>query len=269
LNNNDIDEEKEPRQPERQSPAIDTSGICAILFWMITYHEPKVARDSEGNAPHRVSQNNQLIEDTLMEVTSKRKSICNVSKIVRISLLDSCLWKIHSLKNHLQLIFDRAFGNPQQQWSVDALKYQIRFLFEVLNSMREQDIIIMNRSVIAVNEPFIRVASLISRMKEEFVNYYSPLALTRWSNNENNRWSGHLRAVQNYDLLNIGESQLQMKFEANRLENEDQLQISVYIKMNESTIVELPVGRWQENEIETILEMFIRELSSFYHLLLE
>ncbi|CAF1338273.1 unnamed protein product [Adineta steineri] len=41
LNNDDIDEEKESKQPERQSPTIDTGFICAILFWMITYHEPK------------------------------------------------------------------------------------------------------------------------------------------------------------------------------------------------------------------------------------
>ncbi|CAF1348718.1 unnamed protein product [Adineta steineri] len=41
LNNDDIDEEKESKQPERQSPTIDTGFIRAILFRMITYHEPK------------------------------------------------------------------------------------------------------------------------------------------------------------------------------------------------------------------------------------
>ncbi|CAF1488187.1 unnamed protein product [Adineta steineri] len=251
LNNNDIDKEKEPRQSERQSPVIDTSCICAILFWMITFHEPKVARDATGKAPHRMSQSSQLIKDALKLATN------------------SCSWKIHSMENHLQLIFDRAFGNPQQQWSVDALKYQIRFLVEVLNSMKEQNITIKCRSIHELNEPFLRVASLISRMKEEFVSYSSRFVRVHWSSNENNQWSGHSRAVQNYDLLSIDNNQLEMKFEANRSEKEDQLQISAHIKINESTIVELPIGRWQENEIETIIEIFIRELSSFYHLLLE
>ena len=185
--------------------------------------------------------------------------------------LDNCLWKFHSLKNHLQLIFDRAFGNVQQQWSIDPLKYQIQFLAALVNSMKVQDINVTNTPVIAMEEPFIRIVSLISRMKREFADYSSSLVRTHWSNNEHNRWSGHFQSAQNYDLLNIGEDQLQVKIEINRLEvnDEHELQIVVFIKMNESVVVELPVGQWQENEIDTIIEMFIRELISFYHLLLE
>ncbi|UJR19922.1 hypothetical protein I4U23_023054 [Adineta vaga] len=249
LNNNDIDEEKELSQSERQSPGIDTSYICAILFSMMTYREPKVARNFEGKAPHQVPENNQLIQDTLVSETGR------------------CLWKIHALNNHLQLIFDRAFGNLQQQWSIGELKYQIRMLLEILNTMKEQDIIVQNSSMVVLNEPFLRLGLLISRMKEEFIVYYSRIGSINWSNNENNEWSGHSGIIQNYDLLNIGERQLQLKFKVNRLGNDDQIQISVYIKMNESTIVELPLGSWKEKDIETILEMFIRELSCFCHLI--
>ena len=71
LNSDDIDEEKESKELERQSFGIDTSSICAILFWMITYHEPKLARNSDGKAPHHMSENKQLIDDTLMVSISK------------------------------------------------------------------------------------------------------------------------------------------------------------------------------------------------------
>lgn len=199
----------------------------------------------------------------------------HILKITRILSVDKCLWKFHSLKNHLQLIFDRAFGTSQQQWSIDTLKYQIQFLAEILNSMKEQDFDgTPSTPVNTMDEPFIRIVSLISRMKREFVDYSSSsssssFVSTHWSNNENNRWSGHFQSVQNDDLLNIGEDQLHVKIEVNRLENEHELQVSVSVKMNESTMVELPIGDWQENEIDTIVEMFIRELISFHHLLLE
>ncbi|CAF1360555.1 unnamed protein product [Adineta steineri] len=245
LNNDDIDEEKESKQPERQSPTIDTGFICAILFWMITYHEPK--------APHCVLENSQLMEDTLNLATN------------------GCSWKIHCMKNHLQLIFDRAFDKKQQQqqrWSIDTLKYQIRFLLEVLNSMKEQDVTIENKSIIPSNESFIRLASWISLMKEEFIRYYSRFGLVHWSNNEKNQWSSYSTTVKNTDLLNIDKIQYPIKFEANQRENGDKIQIIVYIKINEATIVDLPIGNWHEKEIGTMHEIFLRELTIFCQLLL-
>ncbi|CAF1338291.1 unnamed protein product [Adineta steineri] len=155
------------------------------------------------------------------------------------------------MKNHLQLIFDRAFDKKQQRWSIDTLKYQIRFLLEVLNSMKEQDVTIENKSIIVSNESFIRLASWISRMKEEFIRYYSRFGLVHWSNNEKNQWSSYSTTVKNTDLLNINE-----------------IQIIVYIKINEATIVELPIGNWHEKEIGTMLEIFLRELTIFCQLLL-
>ncbi|CAF3815988.1 unnamed protein product [Adineta steineri] len=117
--------------------------------------------------------------------------------------------------------------------------------------MKEQDVTIENKSIIVSNESFIRLASWISRMKEEFIRYYSRFGLVHWSNNEKNQWSSYSTTVKNTDLLNINE-----------------IQIIVYIKINEATIVELPIGNWHEKEIGTMLEIFLRELTIFCQLLL-
>ncbi|CAF1278721.1 unnamed protein product [Adineta steineri] len=134
--------------------------------------------------------------------------------------------------------------------------------------MKEQDVTIENKSIIASNESFIRLASWISRMKEEFIRYYSRFGLVHWSNNEKNQWSSYSTTVKNTDLININEIQYPIKFEANQLENSDKIQIIVYIKINEAAIVELPISKWQEKEIETMLEIFLRELTIFCQLLL-
>jgi serine/threonine protein kinase len=77
LNYDDIHEEQQPQRSERQSPTIDTSYICATLFWMITCEEPEVARNLTGQPPHCVPSNKQLIEDTLKKATSERTALTN------------------------------------------------------------------------------------------------------------------------------------------------------------------------------------------------
>jgi serine/threonine protein kinase len=39
----------------QQSRTIDTTLICAILFWMITGREPKCSRNENGKAPHQLN----------------------------------------------------------------------------------------------------------------------------------------------------------------------------------------------------------------------
>jgi hypothetical protein len=121
--------------------------------------------------------------------------------------------------------------------------------------MKNQDYIFEHSSMLSSTyipstEPFICLASFIDRIKYHFVTCYSSFDSIYWSQNDNNRWSGNNQAVLNYDLLTIGSHQLQMKFEIIRIEKENKLKIRFQIKMNDTTIVELPVGVWQENEIE-------------------
>ena len=56
LNNNDIDDEHQQTLLERRSKNIDTSFICAILFWMITSYEPEVFRAQTGEALHQLPE---------------------------------------------------------------------------------------------------------------------------------------------------------------------------------------------------------------------
>jgi serine/threonine protein kinase len=71
--NQSIDtEQNETRQQLKQfqySPTIDTTGICAILFWMITGHEPKESQDIWGQPPHKLRDNLKIIEKKINEMT--------------------------------------------------------------------------------------------------------------------------------------------------------------------------------------------------------
>jgi serine/threonine protein kinase len=72
LNNNDIDDENQPIKSERQSKTIDASYICAILFWMITLHKPKVSRNIDGKAPHEVMEDSRSIDYELNKLAGKK-----------------------------------------------------------------------------------------------------------------------------------------------------------------------------------------------------
>jgi serine/threonine protein kinase len=72
LDNNDIDDENQPIKSERQSKTIDASYICAIRFWMITLHKPKVSRNIDRKAPHGVMGHSRSIEYELNRLTGKK-----------------------------------------------------------------------------------------------------------------------------------------------------------------------------------------------------
>jgi serine/threonine protein kinase len=57
----------------QQSSTIDTTAICAILFWLITSHEPRESQDLYGRAPHKLNENSKIIEKKINEVTGKIK----------------------------------------------------------------------------------------------------------------------------------------------------------------------------------------------------
>ncbi|CAF4936692.1 unnamed protein product [Rotaria sp. Silwood1] len=252
LNNNDIDEENQLIPSDRQSKNIDASFICAILFWMITLSEPKVSRDLDGKAPHQIPENNRVIEDALKEVA------------------DDSPEKLKALRQHLTLIFDRGFAQAKDQWSIEELEYQIRFIIELITMRKNQEQTFESSSSAMVSmSPFICLVSLIQKMKDEFVNYYSRFGTIYWSDGENSQWSGTNQTIKNYDRLTIEKQELPIKFEIVRMNKETQLQISVHIKMNETTIIKLPIGCWKENDFESIMNMFILELTTFYNLLLE
>jgi serine/threonine protein kinase len=67
------DDNNQQLKDSQYSPTIDTTGICAILFWLITGHEPKESQDIWGKAPHKLRDNPKIIEKKMTEVTGKIK----------------------------------------------------------------------------------------------------------------------------------------------------------------------------------------------------
>ncbi|CAF1322862.1 unnamed protein product, partial [Rotaria sp. Silwood1] len=258
LNNNDIDYEIQQVDSARQSALIDTTLICALLFWMITLKEPKTSRDLNGKAPHETDQSIKFIEHTLEKVANRNSG------------------KFHSLRRHLTLIFDRGFGKSQQQWPINQLEGQILLICELITSMKHQDDSSQMLPTIPIpsSEPlFIRLASFINRVKHSFVHCCTYFDSICWSSNENNRWSGNNQIIDNYDILIIGERRLPIKFQIIRYENIDMLKLNVEIKNDDMTIIELPCGYWKEDDIEnqyeTITNTFILEFINFYNTFIE
>lgn len=56
-----------------RKPEIDTIGICAILFWLITSHKPREARDIDGILPHKRKDYEKLIRKKIEQVTGTFK----------------------------------------------------------------------------------------------------------------------------------------------------------------------------------------------------
>jgi serine/threonine protein kinase len=52
-----------------RSPTIDTSCVCAVLFWMITKDDPKESRNIHIEAPHQRKEYIKLIHDELKRAT--------------------------------------------------------------------------------------------------------------------------------------------------------------------------------------------------------
>lgn len=73
-------------RPDQCSPTIDTSSVCAILFWMITEQEPKESRDLDGNAPHKLAHAQQLIRKRLNTVIGRTCSFDDRSRKNDVSL---------------------------------------------------------------------------------------------------------------------------------------------------------------------------------------
>jgi serine/threonine protein kinase len=67
------DENNEQLSEFRHNPSIDTTGICAILFWLITNHEPKESQNISGQTPHKLHDNSKIIEKKINEITGKIK----------------------------------------------------------------------------------------------------------------------------------------------------------------------------------------------------
>ena len=69
--------EKESNDEHRSdlcNPSIDTTFVCAILFWLITEHHPKESKNIDEEAPHQRGKFVKIIEDEVTKATGKKKN---------------------------------------------------------------------------------------------------------------------------------------------------------------------------------------------------
>lgn len=64
-----LEENKPDMKAACCSPKIDATGVCAILFWLITRSLPLESRDINQLAPHEKNVNWSLIEKKVKDVT--------------------------------------------------------------------------------------------------------------------------------------------------------------------------------------------------------
>lgn len=179
------------------------------------------------------------------------------------------------------LIFDRSFGNPDQQWSVVELDYQLQLIIVLIDGEREG----MNyfpspsnlnsnisSSIIPYEDPFIYVVSLIYHLKKQFSIRYSNCI--RWSSNEKNHWHSQDEKIECNDLLifSYQTKNLSINIQWNvLLLKEQHLLITIKAKISDKIHIELPLGIWkiteQTNDFHHHLNNFEIEMKSLINIL--
>ena len=71
----ELNENDNQLKQSQRSATIDAVGSCAILFWIITGHEPKELHDIWGNTPHKLHDHPKIIEKKVKELTGKNDSL--------------------------------------------------------------------------------------------------------------------------------------------------------------------------------------------------
>ena len=118
----------------RQSPKIDATGVCAILFWFITGKYPKESKDIHGIAPHRLSHREKIITKKIQNETGKILIFFSFFIIKFFFFIFKAFGQESrtdlTVKNNLVDIFDRCFGDPEQQMTVDELHSALQNVFQ-------------------------------------------------------------------------------------------------------------------------------------------
>ena len=69
VTDNGTDKNAETVAMEQRSPTIDTSAVCAVLFWLLTKREPKCSRMTNGQAPHQLEGIRDIIDGQIKSAT--------------------------------------------------------------------------------------------------------------------------------------------------------------------------------------------------------
>jgi hypothetical protein len=172
------------------------------------------------------------------------------------------------LYRHLMLIFDRSFGAPNQQWSVDELDYQLQFMVALIEGEKEKSSYIpstrntndyMSLPFIPLGDPFVYVVSLIHHLKNQFAARYSNCI--RWSTGEKNRWCSQDRTIENYDLMIFSYQSKNLSVDVTwhvTILKEKQFIISIKAKDHNKINILLPLGLWKINEKKNDFDVHLK-----------
>ncbi|CAM4826376.1 unnamed protein product [Rotaria magnacalcarata] len=249
------------------NPTIDVTGICAILFWLITGREPKECKNIWGQPPHQCHQNLKIIEKKIAEVTAFRMEM-----------------KINEhLKNHLLLTFDHCFADPNQQWTLEKVEYELDFMISLLTIDQKQsnyfpNIDYVNNEIssifITLEDPFVYVISLIHHLKKEFENRYSKLI--RWLNIGKGNWRYQDKQIENQDTLDFIYQGKPISIDLIwnvKFSEEQQFLMNLIAKLPKNIDFELPLGTWGRNQqtsgFEVILRFFEIEMKILINILFQ
>ncbi|UJR11175.1 hypothetical protein I4U23_015356 [Adineta vaga] len=245
--------DEEERKKSCRSPTIDSSHICAILFWMITKKYPKESKNIENAAPHELKGNIIGIKNEIEKATG--------------------IWtettKRNLLTQYMKLIFDRGFADFHRQWSIEELEYQIRFalqLTEINSNNAEESSLIQSLSNIPSTlslsnafecNPFLRMISVIFCIREQIIARCSNVP---WLINEINDWHGNNRETKCYNIITFKEeAQISQKiYWCAEINKQNDFSITIHAKINDNTGVELPLGVWNQDNQKKFQEDSIR-----------
>lgn len=159
------DLEKYERKQLRRSPTTDPSSVCAILFTLLTKQHPGSTRNEKGLQPHH------RCAEQLSIVIKSSFTNPNLGTRIEAYLMDT---------------FDKGFGYPDIQWTVEQLEYRLNLIAEMMERTSEENTIVyyqipvkktakdnliaqLRLSEILVRKlEFIQVANAFSAAKKEF-----------------------------------------------------------------------------------------------------
>lgn len=183
-----------------------------------------------------------------------------------------------NLYRHLMLIFDRAFANPEEQWSVNELDYQLQFVIALIDDV--QSPLIQNTSdpilfpSIPLEDFVVYFVSLIHYLKHCFVHRYSQYV--HWSTNENNHWSFQDEIIEHKHLLIYNHQEKNLSIDIHwrikRLKDQH-FDISIQAKDQKNINIQLPIGTYQindqTNQFHYYFQNFQMEIQTLIHILLK
>jgi len=263
-----IDDENENRRDKKRvySPTIDTSSVCAVLFWLITDEYPRGSRDIHGNAPHQQVKFIDIINEQLKKATGKFLLEEIHHYFVRIGIWTEPERGI-PLKQHLQLIFERGFAYSDQQWPIEELNYQLQHILRLATRNNEENNCFppplskkQIKSSLNTSKPeyFLQLALMIDSMKRQFSIRYPDM---HWSTDNQSRWSQNDQQVRNRDFVTFEKLQRSIVIETlccAEINKNQELVMIIKARDNQKNEVTLPLGIWKQYEQEDIKEEILK-----------